>query len=140
MHNRVHRRWLAHPHEGIGNIMLRKSKSRPLARLLAFCSAPMLAACATSDFDPSRVVGQPEASPERFLVGLPNGSGTRETKGGEGCLSPMVDPRSSLRITMVRSSLDRGDYAVPEGAYGLERGQLLRLDCTTGRVIGVVAR
>jgi len=78
--------------------------------------------------------------PEHFLVGDPNSASTREPAAGEGCHSPMVDPSDGTRITLVRSSNGLGDYEVLEGRYGVGKGQLLRLDCANGRVMGVVKR
>jgi hypothetical protein len=34
----------------------------------------------------------------------------------------------------------RGDYEVPESRYGVGAGDLLRVDCTTNRGIGIVPR
>ncbi len=32
----------------------------------------------------------------------------------------------------------RGDYSVPEGKYGVQKGELLRINCRTGEVLGIV--
>jgi hypothetical protein len=50
----------------------------------------------------------------------------------------MLDPRDGARIVMLRSSNGVADYAVAEGQYGVRRGHLLRLECNTGRVVGIV--
>lgn len=50
----------------------------------------------------------------------------------------MVDPRTGERLRRVRSSEDRADYEVPEGRCGVGEQELLRLECHTGRVIGIV--
>lgn len=110
------------------------------AALAVLLWATQLAACATSDFDPARVTRQAEDVPEFFLVARPGEEGTRPAQPGEGCRSPMVDPRSGRRIDMVRSSDSQGDYVVPDSAYGLADNELLRLDCSSGRVLGVVLR
>ena len=78
--------------------------------------------------------------PDHFLVGDPNSAVTREPKPGEGCRNPMVDPHDGTKLTLVRSSNGMGDYEVPEGRYGVGKGQLLRLDCSNGRPMGVVKR
>ena len=52
--------------------------------------------------------------------------------------NPMIDPRDGTRIVLVRSSEGRGYYRVPVGRYGVHPGELLLLECGTGRVIGVV--
>jgi hypothetical protein len=58
------------------------------------------------------------------------------------CRSPLVDPRDQTRLRLVRStaigSLNRGDYQVPRGRYGVADGELLRIDCETGQAIGIV--
>lgn len=76
--------------------------------------------------------------PEYFLVGSPNSLETEEPRMGEGCRNPMVDPRDGTRLRLVRSISDRGDYEVMAGKYGVEENELLRLECSTGRVIGIV--
>ncbi len=62
------------------------------------------------------------------------------TLDGESCKSPMIDPRSGISLTMVRSSEGHADYEVPNMNYGVERGELLRLNCATGEVIGIVRK
>lgn len=61
-----------------------------------------------------------------------------DTIAGEGCRNPMLDPRDGQRLTLVRSLGGEGDYRVPTGAYGVRPGELLRLDCNTGSVVGIV--
>ena len=62
-----------------------------------------------------------------------------DTIAGSGCLNPMIDPRDNTPVRLVRAISPRGDYAVPAGRYGARTGELLRLDCNTGGVIGLVA-
>lgn len=57
---------------------------------------------------------------------------------GDSCYSPMVDPRDGTSLRLVTSSGGFGDYEVPNRKYGVNEGELLRLDCRTGEVIGVV--
>ena len=63
-----------------------------------------------------------------------------DTLAGRACLNPMVDPRDGTELRLVRSVGPRGDYHVPAGRYGVGQDELLRLDCNTGRPLGVVAR
>lgn len=56
------------------------------------------------------------------------------------CLNPMRDPRDGAELRLVRSAAGRGDYEVPAGRYGVRPDELLRLDCSSGRPIGVVRR
>lgn len=58
----------------------------------------------------------------------------------EACWSPVTDARDGTRLVLVRSRAGRGDYAVPEGRYGVREGELPRLECATGRVLGIVPR
>lgn len=61
--------------------------------------------------------------------------------GSTTCVSPLIDPRDGTELTMVTSFGDGiGDYAVPHGKYGVDRGELLRINCSTGEVIGIVRR
>ena len=78
-----------------------------------------------------------ENVPEHFMVGKSNGFEMSEPEGNDDCKSPMIDPRDSTKIDLFRSFNGRGDYEVPKGKYGVKKGQILRLDCTTGRVVGI---
>ena len=61
----------------------------------------------------------------------------RETRGA--CRNPMYDPRDGTRLVLEAALEGRvGDYSVPAGRYGVRERELLRLDCGTGRPIGVV--
>jgi hypothetical protein len=64
----------------------------------------------------------------------------QDTVPGEGCRSPLYDPRDHAAIVMVRSARARGDYQVPGGRYGIREGELLRVACNTGVPLGVVRR
>ena len=63
-----------------------------------------------------------------------------DTIAGPNCRSPMVDPRDGTRIVFLRSAGQRADYAVAGGRYGVNEYELLRVDCNTGAVVGVVER
>lgn len=109
--------------------------ARPLL-LLAFA----LAGCSTARI-PSDSGATPATDvPDRFLVGSLTDTSTRESVRGEGCRNPMVDPRDGTRLTLVRSDAGRGDYEVAGERYGVASGRLLRLNCDTGTVVGVVRR
>lgn len=64
------------------------------------------------------------------------------TMRNNGCLSPLTDPRNGTRIIMRTSFGEEGmgDYVVPDGTYGVKNGELLRVNCTTGEVVGIVKR
>lgn len=102
--------------------------------------AGLLGGCAARTYPLSTEAYAASDVPDHFLVGTHGSDATAEPAAGEGCRNPMVDPRDGTRLTLVRSSANRGDYAVPEGRYGVRPGDLLRLDCTTGRAVNVVGR
>jgi hypothetical protein len=74
--------------------------------------------------------------PTHFLV-AGSGGKTEEPSPGR-CRNPMIDPRDGTRIILQQSSEERGFYRVPAGRYGVRPGELLVVECGTGRVIGVV--
>ena len=78
--------------------------------------------------------------PAAFLVGSPTGGPLTAPTPDLACRNPMVDPRDGARLVLDRSADGQGDYRVPEGRYGVPAGGWLRLDCTTGRALGVVGR
>ena len=82
----------------------------------------------------------PAGTPEHFLVGEIDGTKTSPPAAGAGCKSPMVDPRNGLKLTLVRSSEGQGDYDVPSGKYGVSADEVLRIDCATGRAVGIFKR
>jgi hypothetical protein len=59
-----------------------------------------------------------------------------------GCRMAVYDPRDRTELRLARSTqfgtTYHGDYEVPAGRYGVQRNELLRLDCATGEVIGIV--
>lgn len=117
------------------------NKPSTIVRTLLIWVAPLLfVACATSDFGSDQNARSPDDAPTRFMVGEINQETTRDATPGEGCRSPMVDPRDGTRLLLIRSSRDQGDYRVPNGKYGAKEGELLRLNCESGEVIGFVVR
>jgi hypothetical protein len=105
-----------------------------LCVLLAGCSST-----STTEANPD-VVAKATGTPGNFKVGAWDLPTAQEPKAGEGCRNPMVDPRDGTRLSLIRSAKGQGDYQVPAGRYGVGEGQLLRLECATGKVVGVVAR
>ncbi|WP_324719050.1 hypothetical protein [Salinimicrobium sp. HB62] len=60
---------------------------------------------------------------------------------GKACKSPLTDPRNGTKIILKTSfSEGMGDYVVPAGMYGVGDRELLRINCATGEVVGVVRR
>ncbi len=78
---------------------------------------------------PSRFVLDP-AFPETPIASTP----------GQGCRSPLFDPRDGARLRLIRSASDRGDYEAPEGRYGVNARELIRVNCYSGEVLGIVKR
>lgn len=96
---------------------------------------------------PNNSTGLPGATPLRAGTDLPTQFepppgfarlSPTDTISGGACLSPMRDPSDDTSITMVRAANGQADYKVPDGHYGVGPHQLLRLDCNTGRPLGIV--
>ena len=106
-------------------------------RALLTLALPLLTACASLGGHAQGLAAPPlrpaQDAPEAFVTesGQPPAS---------GCRSPLVDPRDETRIRLLRSDAGRGDYLVPDGRYGVRPDEALRVDCPTGRVVGVVPR
>jgi hypothetical protein len=86
------------------------------------------------------VIRPAESTPARFEPDLAELRIAGDTIAGAGCRSPMVDPRDGTVITFLRSTTTVGDYDVPSGRYGVGPGELLRIECNTGRVVGITRR
>lgn len=56
------------------------------------------------------------------------------------CKSPLTDPRDGTKISFLRASWPMADYEVPRGKYGVKGTELLRVNCETGEVVGIVKR
>ena len=99
-----------------------------------------VAACASGlgIFPPDSVARPTRAVPDQFAPATAVASGGANAPA---CLSPLTDPRDGTSLRLVRSQGGtRGDYEVPAGKYGMAADELLRVDCTTNRAIGVVPR
>lgn len=80
-----------------------------------------------------------EDTPARFVSeDLPPGATPNDALPGSGCRNPLIDPRDGTRLIMLNSQHTVGDYEVPAGRYGVREGEALRIQCRTGRVVGVV--
>lgn len=122
------------------NIYLNQKRYLSFRFFLLLVFLLFLGSCATMNFPSDEKVRVAKNVPNRFLVGIPNGTATSEPNPYEGCRNPMVDPRDGTKIQLIRSSKDRGDYKVPTDRYGIGEKELLRLDCATGRVVGIVMK
>lgn len=54
------------------------------------------------------------------------------------CQDPLLDPRDKTEMRLVLADRGEGNYQVPAGKYGVGPGELLRIDCTTGRALGIL--
>ena len=99
----------------------------------------LISGCAASysSFPGDRTAQPARDVPEVFVVDA-SIARAANSAADETCNSPMIDPRDQTRLRLVRSTGGRGDYEVPLGRYGVKAGEFLRLDCKTGRVLGVV--
>jgi hypothetical protein len=104
-----------------------------------------LAGCASTTGDMSGpVVGVPLDTPDHFMVARSGIGKYDEPKADGVCRNPMGDPRDKTELFLRRSAGGKGDYGVNPGVfgggkYGMTTQQLLRIDCATGKAIGIVA-
>lgn len=104
-----------------------------------------LAACSTAagsgNFPTSVLPTMPKDAPAHFVPADSTKTLVRaDTSSAAPCISPMKDPRTGVAIILVRSENGVGDYLAPSGSYGIPDGQLLRLECSSGEVLGLVRR
>ena len=102
----------------------------------AVISLTLAGACAPNT---SHAIKPAMDAPTHFLVRAPDGRAT-EPIAGEGCRNPMIDPRDGAYLILIRSASGHGDYQVPVARYGVRKGELLRIECGTGLVVGIVKR
>ena len=101
----------------------------------ALISLTMAGGCAPT----SQAIKPAMDAPTHFLVRAPDGRSVEATPG-EGCRNPMIDPRDGAYLILIRSASGHGDYQVPVARYGGRKGELLRIECGTGLVVGIVKR
>ena len=58
--------------------------------------------------------------------------------GDNTCKNPIIDPLDGSELILVQSRDGLGDYRVSGFKYGVSKGELLRINCNTGAVIGIV--
>jgi len=90
------------------------------------------------------VVAEAKDLPDHFVVAASGLAGSEEPKPGEGCRNPMADPRYGTLLHLMRAKDGKGDYQVLnrdfelKAQYGVDSQHLLRLDCATGKALGIV--
>jgi hypothetical protein len=97
----------------------------------------LLASCSTG------TGGTMASTPQPLPAGVPTRfvpADSTKTLPAEGCLSPLKDPKTGTTIILVRSESGVGDYLAPSGAFHIPDGKVLRLDCSSGEVLGLVRR
>ncbi|WP_029036166.1 hypothetical protein [Salinimicrobium xinjiangense] len=97
----------------------------------------ILMSCGSSNVQRSMTPVLRPAVDAPLMFETPEGISVKENT----CNSPLIDPRDDSRIIMI-TSFNEGvaDYEVPEGKYGVEDRELLRVNCATGEVVGIVRR
>lgn len=100
--------------------------------VLIFCLFLLLSCGTTRSGDV--VVRTADNTPPSFTT--PTGT----SWGGTSCLNPIIDPIDGTQLILVQSMAGMGDYAVEYEKYGVKEGELLRINCTTGEVVGIVRR
>ena len=99
----------------------------------------LLLSCGSSDLG-----GRSLTAIDREAIDVPDRfeapAGT--TMGENSCLNPLTDPRNGTKIILRTAFGDEGvgDYEVPSGMYGVGSRELLRINCSTGEVMGIVPR
>ena len=89
-------------------------------------------------------MAQAKNLPDHFMVVVSGLAQKEEPKPGEGCRNPMVDPRDGTALNLMRSKNGIGDYQVLghqyelDSSYGVDSRHLLRIDCATGKALGIV--
>ena len=114
-----------------------------LVPLIPILALSIIAACSVGGSGSMRDVATPApvTAPARFVpLDSAKWLAPADTTAGDGCLSPMLDPAKNIQIVLIRSESGLGDYQAPSGAYGIRDGTLIRIECNTGAVVGLVRR
>ena len=111
----------------------------------AFIAVVAGAGCASGRTSMERpIVAEAKDLPDHFMVVASGFAQRSEPKSGERCRNPMVDPRDGTSLNLIRSKDGTGDYQVMskdyelKSQYGVDSRHLLRVDCATGKALGIV--
>jgi hypothetical protein len=112
---------------------------------VAFGTVAALVACASGGGSMAGgIVAEAKDLPDHFMVSVSGLAQMEEPKAGEGCRNPLVDPRNGTELNLRRSKDGIGDYQVlgeqysVGSRYGADSRHYLRVDCATGRALGIV--
>ncbi len=112
-----------------------RSKSMKIQTLAAMLLLLFLVSCGSTSnsFSQEEVLRNATDTPAYFEspVSVP---------GERICKSPLKDPRDGTEISFIRASWPMADYEVPLGKYGVKGTELLRVNCESGEVVGIVKR
>ena len=116
-----------------------------LGAAVSLGAAAALVACASGRGSMAGgIAAEAKDLPDHFMVVVSGLSQREEPKVGEGCRNPMVDPRNGTVLNLMRSKDGAGDYQVLgvqyelESRYGVDSRHYLRVDCATGKGLGIV--
>lgn len=106
-----------------------------MKRILLVLALIIFAGCGSSGTtqDPDLLRPATDA-PESFIPVFATTSDNNE------CQSRLVDPVEQVELVLIRALGEVGDYVVPAGRYGVAADELLRIECRSGKVIGVVSK
>lgn len=110
-----------------------------MKRSLAVLTLALLGCASTGRDMSGPVVGVPVDTPDHFMVARSGVDKYAEPKADGVCRNPMIDPRDRTELLLRRSAGGKGDYWVQSQKYGLTGSLLLRIDCATGKAVGIVA-
>ena len=112
--------------------------TRTTRAVLGVAAMIVAAGCGSAPrrFPPDSEIRPRAALPASFAV-LEAGT-PRPARPGEGCRSPLFDAASGATLFLERSTGGRGDYSNLDGRLHLAAGELVRVECATGRTLGVV--
>jgi hypothetical protein len=112
---------------------------------VALGAVAALVACATGRGSMAGgIVAEAKDLPDHFMVVVSGLAQREEPKAGEGCRNPMVDPRNGTELNLMRSKDGIGDYQVlgeqysVGSRYSVDSRHYLRVDCATGKALGIV--
>lgn len=120
-------------------------KKTPVKFAMALGAAAALVACASGTSSMAgKIVAEAKDLPDHFMVSVSGLSQREEPRAGEGCRNPLVDPRNETSLNLMRSKDGIGDYQVLGEQYsvglryGVDSRHYLRVDCATGKTLGIV--